>query len=208
MTGLKIKSNGLEVKLNSYDDLQTAQSALVHQIGGKADQNGNPYSVISIKENPRTISMLSWLDLLDVNVLVILIIMVIVGGFTMVSGLLILILERTRTIGILKALGATNTRIRHTFLWFASFIISRGLVIGNAIAFLFNSPTVLVSHHTPRSRNILRRCSTCRNTFRMDIGCKSICLSNYHTFVGNSKFSHIENTTGQGYSVRLNLKCK
>mgnify|MGYP000379173218 FL=1 len=130
------QSNGLEVKLNSYDDLQTAQSALVHQIGGKADQNGNPYSVISIKENPRTISMLSWLDLLDVNVLVILIIMVIVGGFTMVSGLLILILERTRTIGILKALGATNTRIRHTFLWFASFIISRGLVIGNAIAFL------------------------------------------------------------------------
>ena len=105
------QSNGLEVKLNSYDDLQTAQSALVHQIGGKADQNGNPYSVISIKENPRTISMLSWLDLLDVNVLVILIIMVIVGGFTMVSGLLILILERTRTIGILKALGATNTRI-------------------------------------------------------------------------------------------------
>lgn len=130
------QSNGLEVKLKSYDDLQTAQSALVHQIGGKADQNGNPYSVISIKENPRTISMLSWLDLLDVNVLVILIIMVIVGGFTMVSGLLILILERTRTIGILKALGATNTRIRHTFLWFASFIISRGLVIGNAIAFL------------------------------------------------------------------------
>lgn len=130
------QSNGLEVKLHSYDDLQTVQSELVRKFAGKLDENGNPYSVVSIKENPRTISMLSWLDLLDVNVLVILIIMVIVGGFTMISGLLILILERTRTIGILKALGATNTRIRHTFLWFASFIISRGLVIGNLIGML------------------------------------------------------------------------
>lgn len=130
------QSNGLEVKLHSYDDLQTVQSELVRKFAGNLDENGNPYSVVSIKENPRTISMLSWLDLLDVNVLVILIIMVIVGGFTMISGLLILILERTRTIGILKALGATNTRIRHTFLWFASFIISRGLVIGNLIGML------------------------------------------------------------------------
>ena len=51
----------------------------------------------------------------------------------MISGLLILILERTSTIGVLKALGATNSRIRHTFLIYAAFIVSRGLLYGNII---------------------------------------------------------------------------
>ncbi len=59
--------------------------------------------------------------------------MVCVAGFTMVSGLLILILERTNTIGVLKAMGATNTRIRHIFLWFAAMIVGRGLLIGDAV---------------------------------------------------------------------------
>ena len=52
----------------------------------------------------------------------------------MVSGLLIIILERTTMIGILKALGARNSTVRHTFLWFAAFIIGKGLIIGDAIA--------------------------------------------------------------------------
>ena len=51
----------------------------------------------------------------------------------MVSGLLILILERTQIIGVLKALGVTNNRIRHTFLWYAAFIIGRGMLWGNVI---------------------------------------------------------------------------
>jgi len=59
--------------------------------------------------------------------------MVCVAGFTMISGLLIIILERTQMIGLLKALGARNKLIRHTFLWFAAFIIGRGLVAGNII---------------------------------------------------------------------------
>ena len=53
----------------------------------------------------------------------------------MISGLLIIILERTQMVGILKALGASNGMIRHTFLWFAAFIIGRGLLWGNIIAF-------------------------------------------------------------------------
>ena len=52
----------------------------------------------------------------------------------MISGLLIIILERTKMIGVLKALGARNKTIRHIFLWFATFIIGRGLLIGNAIS--------------------------------------------------------------------------
>ena len=95
-----------------------------------------PYSVVSIHENPRTSSVLSWLGLLDFNVMVILVIMICLAGFTMVSGLLILILERTVTIGVLKALGASNARIRHTFMWFASFIVVRGMLIGDAVGLL------------------------------------------------------------------------
>ncbi len=75
----------------------------------------------------------SWLSLLDINVWIILALMTCVAGFTMISGLLIIILERTQTIGILKALGAQNVTIRHTFLWFAAFIIGRGLLVGNII---------------------------------------------------------------------------
>ena len=74
--------------------------------------------------------------MLDINVWIILVLMICVAGFTMVSGLLILILERTSTIGLLKALGAGNARIRHTFLWFAAFIVGRGLLIGNVVGLL------------------------------------------------------------------------
>lgn len=70
---------------------------------------------------------------MDLNVWIILALMVAVAGVTMISGLLIIILERTRMIGVLKALGARNKTIRHIFLWFATFIIGRGLVIGNII---------------------------------------------------------------------------
>jgi lipoprotein-releasing system permease protein len=75
----------------------------------------------------------TWLQLLDLNVWIILMLMVCVAGFTMISGLLIIILERTQMIGILKALGARNATIRHTFLWFATFIIGQGLLWGNLV---------------------------------------------------------------------------
>jgi lipoprotein-releasing system permease protein len=70
---------------------------------------------------------------MDLNVWIILALMVAVAGVTMISGLLIIILERTNMIGVLKALGARNRTIRHTFMWFAVFIIGRGLLWGNAL---------------------------------------------------------------------------
>ena len=91
---------------------------------------------MSILDNPRTRPVLSWLELLDLNVMVILVIMLCVAGVTMISGLLILILERTTTIGVLKALGASNRRIRRIFLVYAGHILVRGMVIGNELAFL------------------------------------------------------------------------
>ncbi len=74
----------------------------------------------------------TWLSLLDTNVVVILLLMAIVSGFTLISCLFILILERVRMIGILKALGATNRFVRHIFIYIAQRIVLRGLVIGNA----------------------------------------------------------------------------
>ena len=79
----------------------------------------------------------TWLDLLDLNVWIILALMICVAGITMISGLLIIILERTNMIGVMKALGARNRTIRHTFLWFAVFIIGRGMLWGNIVGIGF-----------------------------------------------------------------------
>jgi lipoprotein-releasing system permease protein len=83
-----------------------------------------------IKQQPQ---IFGWLDLLDMNVAVILVLIISVAGFNMISGLLIIILERTSMIGILKALGKQNWNIRKVFLYLASFIIGKGVLIGNII---------------------------------------------------------------------------
>ncbi len=79
-----------------------------------------------------------WLDLLDVYILVILTLIMIVAGFNMVSGLLILILERTNMIGILKALGIQNSSLRKIFIYLAIFIVERGLLWGNFLGVTFS----------------------------------------------------------------------
>lgn len=126
--------SALEVYLDDFSSIDQTQIALARLTNGRTDAHGAAYSTISIKENPRTSSVVQWLTLLDTNVWVILILMLGVAGFTVISGLLILILERTQTIGILKALGATSTRIRHTFMLYASMIVIRGLLFGNVFA--------------------------------------------------------------------------
>ena len=79
----------------------------------------------------------NWLDLLDMNVAVILILMVLVAAITMISTLLILIIERTNMVGVLKALGATNRSIRKIFIYKAGYIILRGMIWGNVIGLAF-----------------------------------------------------------------------
>lgn len=74
-----------------------------------------------------------WLDVQDINVVVILVLILAVAGFTMISGLLIIILERTNMIGILKALGESNTSIRKIFLYISFFLIGKGMIWGNVI---------------------------------------------------------------------------
>lgn len=127
----------LEVKLQNFDDLEERTAKLGDAVTAyKNSHQITNLSVMSIRDNPRTKPVLSWLELLDLNVMVILVIMLCVAGVTMISGLLILILERTTTIGVLKALGASNRRIRRIFLVYAGHILVRGMVIGNVLAFL------------------------------------------------------------------------
>lgn len=95
------------------------------------DANGCFYSVYSIQELYGAI--FDWLKLLDLNIWVILALMTCVCCFTMISGLFILILEKTGTIGVLKAMGARNGIIRRVFLHYGVFIIGRGLVLGNIL---------------------------------------------------------------------------
>lgn len=123
------QSSRLEIQLKDPKTMDETAARMADLLNGRADRNASAYSVATIKDLYPQI--FSWLNLLDFNVAVILVLMVCVAGFTMISGLFILILERTSTIGILKALGAGNTSIRRTFLCFAVFIISRGLLWGN-----------------------------------------------------------------------------
>jgi lipoprotein-releasing system permease protein len=99
------------------------------------DAYGGTYYTKTVEEsNPQ---IFAWLDLLDMNVWVILILMTGVAGFTMISGLLIIILERTNMIGVLKALGADNLAIRKVFLSFSVFLIGKGMLWGNVIGLAF-----------------------------------------------------------------------
>ncbi len=122
---------GAEVRVTDFDRLRATADAFVDQINRKWDKYGNTYSSQTIYEAYPQV--FNWLELLDVNVWIILALMVAVAGFTMISGLLIIILERTQMIGVLKAIGARDKTIRHTFLWFSVFIIGRGLLLGNVI---------------------------------------------------------------------------
>ena len=127
------QASGAELTVNDFNQLQTTEDYIVKNINRTIDQYGETYSSATIKElNP---PIFQWLNLMDLNVWVILGLMLAVAGVTMISGLLIIILERTSMIGVMKALGARNKTIRHTFLWFAAFIIGKGLLYGNFLAF-------------------------------------------------------------------------
>jgi len=123
--------SGAEILVKDFDRINETNMAVVELVKNHTDRYGETLSSQTIFEAYPQI--FSWLSLLDINVWIILALMVCVAGFTMISGLLIIILERTQMIGILKALGAHNKTVRHTFLWFAAFIISQGLLIGDVI---------------------------------------------------------------------------
>ena len=127
--------SGVELQVRDYDKLEDITYEIAVDTDSQRDKFGGVYYVRNIEQlNPQ---IFEWLNLLDLNVWVILFLMIGVAGFTMISGLLIIIIERTNMIGILKALGADNFTIRKTFLWFAVFLIGKGMLWGNAIGLAF-----------------------------------------------------------------------
>ncbi|MDR0681517.1 MAG: ABC transporter permease [Dysgonamonadaceae bacterium] len=124
--------SGLEILVKEYDKLDQTLEAVYYATAVQTDRLGNHYYARSVKQiNPL---IFAWLDVLNMNVAVILLLMVLVAGFSMISGLLIIILEQANMIGILKALGENNTSIRKIFLYVSVFLIGKGLFWGNIIA--------------------------------------------------------------------------
>lgn len=127
-------ASGLEVLVKDYNQLDLTTQNLFFDMASHRDKLDNTLYARSIKDiNP---IIFDWLNLLDMNVWIIIILMLVVSGFTMISGLLIIILERTNMIGILKAVGTRDFNIRKIFLYLSSFLILKGLFWGNIIALI------------------------------------------------------------------------
>ena len=122
---------GVEIEVSDYSRLNEVNESVLALLGNHKDRYGQGYFSRTVEEAYPLI--FDWLGLLDTNVWVILILMTGVAGFTMISGLLIIILERTNMIGVLKAMGASNVSIREIFLSFSVFLIGRGMLWGNVI---------------------------------------------------------------------------
>lgn len=122
-------ASGLEVRLSDINALHTCYADLSNRINLTQDRRGTQLTVKTLEQqNPQ---IFGWLELLDINVVVILALMVVVSTFTMVSGLLIIILERTKMIAQLKAMGCSDSQLKRTFLYVALLLTLQGLIWGN-----------------------------------------------------------------------------
>lgn len=123
--------SGFEILVDNFNEIEIQSSEISHLLLRHTKPDKPVLQVVSIKEKYRHI--FDWLNLLDMNVWVILGLLILVAGFNMVSGLLVIILERTQMIGILKAIGARNWSIRKIFLYFSVLLILKALFWGNLL---------------------------------------------------------------------------
>jgi lipoprotein-releasing system permease protein len=123
--------SGFEVFINDFDKLDEMTEQVRDAIGYKITEEESKFKVTNIRM--RYPQIFDWLNFQDINVVIIIFLMLVVAGFNMISGLLILILEKTNMIGILKALGSDDTTIRKVFLYQAAYLIGKGLLWGNII---------------------------------------------------------------------------
>ena len=124
--------SGVEILLDDIRYIDEVADQIYFETVNRLDDNGyNIYYVQTLHEqNP---AIFAWLDLLDMNVVVIIILMLLVAGFNIVSGLIILILDGVQLIGTLKALGADNRFVRRIFLTQAALLIGKGILWGNVL---------------------------------------------------------------------------
>jgi lipoprotein-releasing system permease protein len=132
----------LEILVNDYSRLNQTSADLFNKIIIYSHNTDILYRVETIES--LTPQIFDWLDMLDMNAIVIIILMLAVSGFCVISGLLILILERSATIGLLKSLGANNWTIRKIFLIQSAYLISRGMLWGNIIGLAI----IVIQHFT------------------------------------------------------------
>jgi lipoprotein-releasing system permease protein len=123
--------SGFEIFIKDFDKLDEMTLAVRDAIGYKLVEDEEQFKVTNIRMKYPQI--FDWLNFQDVNVIIIILLMLIVAGFNMISELLILILEKTNMIGVLKALGSDDIMIRRVFIYQAAFLISKGLLWGNLI---------------------------------------------------------------------------
>ena len=123
--------SGFEIFIDDFDKLDAMTQAVKDAIGYKITEEDTKFKVTNIRTKYPQI--FDWLNFQDINVIIIIILMLVVAGFNMISGLLILILEKTNMIGILKALGSEDLTIRRVFLYQAAYLIGKGLLWGNLI---------------------------------------------------------------------------
>jgi lipoprotein-releasing system permease protein len=133
--------SGYEINIRDFSDLEWMTYRIMNIVGYGFEEDGSRLKVTNI--NDKYPQIFDWLNLQDMNVLIVLLLMLTVAGFNMVSGLLILILDRTNMIGILKALGVVNVSVRKIFMYQAAFLILKGLFWGNIIGLIL----CFIQHH-------------------------------------------------------------
>jgi len=124
-------ASGLEIMIDDWHHIEDAADAVYFATVNRMQENGEVLYTQTIEQlNPQ---IFSWLDLLDMNVVVIIILMLCVSGFNIISGLIILILDSVQLIGTLKALGANNRFVRRIFITQSLLLVGQGIVWGNVI---------------------------------------------------------------------------
>ena len=122
---------GFEIRIKNFDDIDRFGNLISDEVGFSYSPDGSYLNVETIKQ--KYSHLFDWISVFDTNTWVILFLMIMVASFNMISGLLILILERTNMIGVLKALGAQGWNIRKIFLYYSVSLIGKGMFWGNII---------------------------------------------------------------------------
>ena len=125
------QASGIEVLVDDLRHLQEAADGVYFATANRLDEAGNAFYTQTLEQlNPQ---IFGWLDLLDMNVVIIIVLMLCVSGFSIITGLIILILESITLIGTLKALGANNRFVRRIFIYEAILLVGKGMLWGNVL---------------------------------------------------------------------------
>lgn len=125
------QASGIEILVDNLGYLDEVADRVYFATANRLDAEGNAYYTQTLQQlNPQ---IFAWLDLLNMNVVIIILLMLCVSGFSMVTGLIILILDSVQLIGVLKALGASDRFVRKIFIHEATLLIGKGMVWGNVL---------------------------------------------------------------------------